>query len=365
MEFFDSTAAPGVLEICPYEPPPSGWTTRVKLLRKLIRERGRACDILDIGPGRTLVREGCVPVLGARDYLGKVGSYCRRGYTVHTHVNGEYYRGVLLALAAAAVARARRCRVVTTFHAGHDQPFLRGPRGAAMAPHYRLLFGASAAVVCNSETVRTRIAGMAGKTRVVPIPAFSRQYLEYETVSLAPEIESFLERDGPVVSTYVCFRDGFYVEDLAPALARLRERVGGAGLVVVGTGPRAAEVARSFAARGLSADVAFAGGLGHDAFMTLLARSRLHLRTPTTDGVSSTVLEALSLGVPVIASDNGSRPPSVLVYPPGDPAAMGDRMAEALRDREELVRAIDVPEIRDTATPEVELLLDEEAEPRN
>jgi len=94
-----------VLEISPHEPPVSGWTMRVKLLRRVIRERGGKCEILDIGPSRRLKRADCVSVLHGWDYFLKVLNFVRRGFIVHSHINAEYFRGLLLALAACFITR--------------------------------------------------------------------------------------------------------------------------------------------------------------------------------------------------------------------------------------------------------------------
>ena len=56
------------------------------------------------------------------------------------------------------------------------------------------------------------------------------------------------------------------------------------------------------------------GNLTHDQFLTLMTRSFACIRTPGCDGVAASVLEALSLGVPVIASENGRRPEGVITY---------------------------------------------------
>ena len=50
------------------------------------------------------------------------------------------------------------------------------------------------------------------------------------------------------------------------------------------------------------------GNLPHDEFLTLLTRCSAYLRSPACDGVAASVLEAVALGVPVVASENGRRP---------------------------------------------------------
>jgi glycosyltransferase involved in cell wall biosynthesis len=68
------------------------------------------------------------------------------------------------------------------------------------------------------------------------------------------------------------------------------------------------------------------GNLTHDEFLTLLSRCFLYLRTPACDGVAASVLEALSLGIPVVASENGRRPLGVVTYRDTDSADMAEKL---------------------------------------
>src|SRR5690349_6835880 len=123
-----------VLQISPWEPPSSGWTRRIGLLKRTIEERGGTCVILDIGPNRTVDRSGCVPVYGALDFLRKIWLFTSQGYIVHAHVNAEWLRGLLLGLAASLIARIRRNRCLVTFHGGSHQQYLMGWRRYLVGP---------------------------------------------------------------------------------------------------------------------------------------------------------------------------------------------------------------------------------------
>jgi glycosyltransferase involved in cell wall biosynthesis len=96
--------------------------------------------------------------------------------------------------------------------------------------------------------------------------------------------------------------------------------------------------------------------LPHDAFLNALGRSRVYLRTHVSDGVCSSVMESLALGVPVVASENGTRPPGVITYPADDPAALADKLADALTRRDEIAAALPRPEVNDTLAREAALL---------
>lgn len=358
-------ATPRVLQICPYEPPASGWVRRIKLLRQVIEQRGGRCEVLDIGPGRRLRRPGCIAVDSGADYLAKVRDFARRGYTVHTHVNGEYFRGILLALAASLVFGFYGQRRVCTFHAGHDQPFLTGWRALLLGPLYRLLFASSDALVCNSDRVKEALRSLARAEKINPIAAFSRQYLDYRPTPLAPPAAAFCQRHSRLASTYLCFRDGFFTDVVIAAMRLLRQSEPGLGLIIVGTGPQRAGFEQALIGAGITDRVHLAGDLDHDAFLTLLNRSDIHLRTPVTDGVSATVLEALALGTPVVAADNGSRPAAVFCYRADDPAELETAVRRALQrpaplDADRLGARAGVA---DTAAVEVDLLCGIESSP--
>jgi glycosyltransferase involved in cell wall biosynthesis len=351
-------ACTGVLEICPYEPPRSGWVTRVKLLRHLIQAQGVTCDVLDVGPNRRVERPGCLPTHGPVDYLRKIVRFARLRFTFHGHVNAEYLRGVQLACLAFLVGRAFGNRCVLTYHGGLEQRFFTRRHARIERLSLRLTFALSDAIVCNSEAIAAGLSRYADRRRIKAIPAFSTQYLDYSPTPLSRSLELFLEKRRPLLSTYVCYRDGFHLETLLGAVEALVAAWPTIGLVMVGTGPRRTAVSDAVERKGIGAHVFFAGDLSHDEFMTLLTRSHVHLRTPVTDGVSATVLEALSLGVVVVASDNGARPPGVVTYEADSPDALATAVSSVLHDLDRLRALIAPPVTADTAAAEVQLLLD-------
>jgi glycosyltransferase involved in cell wall biosynthesis len=108
---------------------------------------------------------------------------------------------------------------------------------------------------------------------------------------------------------------------------------------------------------GLDNHVLLTGDLPHDEFMTLITRAKLYLRTPKKDGVCSSVLEALSLNVPVVASENGTRPSGVVTFRPNDAEDLAAKVGDVLEHNEAIRRALVPPPIRDTVLDEANLLL--------
>src|SRR5262249_48122981 len=156
-----------------------------------------------------------------------------------------------------------------------------------------------------------------GPQQVAAIPCFSAELLEFRSTQLEQETEAFLASHNPVFLCYVSFRPEYRLPVLRRSMAQFREHCPKAGFIWVGFPLREMSAASAYLQDWQSAEkhgVLLLGNLPHDEFLTLLSRCYGYLRTPACDGVSSSVLESLALGVPVVASENGRRPPGVVTY---------------------------------------------------
>lgn len=356
--------APGrVLEVTSYPPPRTGWAIRVEFLKKRLDAEGHTCVVLNIGPSRHVPSPEYETIAGGGDLLRKVWRYSRQGFTVHAHANGDATKGALLALAVLAISAVNGRRSVLTFHAGAVQRYFPIARSRRWAPLYWLLFALPRRIICNSEAVSACIQqyGVAA-SRIAAIPAFSSQYLEFTTVPLPDALEAFFARHRTVVFTYIRLRPLFYPLTLLDAVARICRERPDVGVVLCGAsaGHFEPDLKAAFEQKLTALDrpdqVCILDDLGHDAFLTALQRSVLYLRTPITDGVASSVLESIALGVPVVACDNGTRPGGVVLYPAEDADAMAAAVIHTIDHRAEVMAAQAGVEIRDTLADEVSLL---------
>lgn len=134
---------------------------------------------------------------------------------------------------------------------------------------------------------------------------------------------------------------------LVRALPRIRQRVPGAALLIVGDGPNRENVEKLVAQTGQGDDVVFAGRVpwartpayyaAGDVFC-MPTRTRRGGLEPEALGIC--YLEAAATELPVVAGDSGGAPDAVLEGENGfvvdgrDPAAIADRCAALLEDRE-------------------------------
>jgi glycosyltransferase involved in cell wall biosynthesis len=307
-----------ILQIGNYPPPMCGWAIQTKLVTDELRRRGQVCDVLKINEGRQVKDPSYVDVQNGRDYLFKVLRFAFGGYRLNVHVNGMSKKGYVLALIAVLAGRLVFHPALVTFHGGLSQDYFPRPDSPRLRFAFWLLFALAGGVACDSTEIKEAIVGYGIRPeKVSAIATFSSQYLSFTLVKLSPEIEAFLSQRDPVYFCYVSFRVEYRLEVLREGMAKFRRLYPRAGFVWLGFPEREMPAVRDFV-KDWPADerqsLLLLGNLTHDEFLTLMSRSFACLRTPACDGVAASVLEALALGIPVVASENGRRPGGVISY---------------------------------------------------
>jgi glycosyltransferase involved in cell wall biosynthesis len=307
-----------ILQIGNYPPPVCGWSIQTKLLVEEFRRRGITCEVLNLSENRRKKSSDYVDVQNIFDYIYKILRFALRGYRFQVHVNGQSRPGYVLALLAALVGQMVRRPIVLSWRGGLHQRYFPWPENSWVRFAFQALFFLSGRISCNNIQVKEAIEGYGiGSERVVAIPAFSPRHLDFRVTPLALAVETFLEQHNPVFFCYVAFRPEYRLPVLWEAMLRFRKQYPRAGFIWLGFPAKELPAASDWVNHWPEAErqgVMVLGNLGHDEFLTLLSRSSAFVRTPACDGVSASVLESLSLGIPVIASENGSRPENVTTY---------------------------------------------------
>jgi glycosyltransferase involved in cell wall biosynthesis len=351
-----------IVEITSYPPPRAGWGMRVQLLKRHLEVRGHDCVVLNIGQSRKIPSAEYETVLGPFDYLQKLWRFSARGYMVHIHVNGASAQGFLLALTAEFVNLLWRKRCVLTFHAGIDQIYFPRPKYPWLLPMFWVLFTIPRRIICNSDAVSRKIQEYGvSAAKISAIQAFSSQYLEFQPSRLDERIESFYRTFPNIVFSYINLRPKFHPVELLDGFVRVARRRPDSGLVLCGVGGYAeSDIRNAVADRlqqpDLAGRVCVVDDLDHDRFLTALSRSAIFLRSHVSDGVCSSVLEALSFKVPVVAAENGQRPAGVLTYVATDSAHLASVLEDALARRDAIAATLPVPDIPDTLSVEADVL---------
>jgi glycosyltransferase involved in cell wall biosynthesis len=327
-----------ILEIGNYPPPNCGWAVHTNFLVQEVRRRGYKCDVLKINEGRQIKSPEYIDVQDGADYVLKLLRFALRRYQFHVHLNGESPKGFLLAMAAALIGRAAAQPAAITFHGGTPQTYF--PRTGFWKVAFKLLFKLVDRILCNDENMKAAIALYGVPPRKISTNAlFSPRYLEYQKVDLPSAVEQFLKEHNPIFFCYVSFRQEYELDVLREAMRRFRSEHTSAGFIWLGFPEKEMASARKFIESWPPDEIKgllLLGNVDHDTFATLLGRCTAKIRTPACDGVSSSVLEALAMGIPVVASENGRRPTGVVTYPAKDAGALVDCLDYVVKNHEEL-----------------------------
>jgi glycosyltransferase involved in cell wall biosynthesis len=346
-----ATPAKRILEIGNWAPPVCSWTMSLVGLRRELLTRGWDCRVMNLNENRRVRSPEYIDVQNGWDYLCKVLRAVKDGCGIHTRVNAESTDLYILAFIAMALARLWHRPALLTYGGGHQQTYFPAPRFSLRYAAFSLLFRLPNRIYCNSEAVKRVIltTGISPE-RVLAIPHTSPYYVAFECSTMPPEVEKFFARHEAVFFSYVCFRKEFMLDFLAEVIRRFRALCPGVGFLWLGPWECEMPKMKDFLqAQGLEDAVFSMGSVPHEMFLNILDHSLAYIRTPMTDGVCSSVLESLKLRVPVLASDNGTRPHGTELWKDGDVEGLLNLMQGVVRDRHAAVSRIPEIELEDNA----------------
>jgi glycosyltransferase involved in cell wall biosynthesis len=195
-------------------------------------------------------------------------------------------------------------------------------------------------VLAVSEAVSASIRYPAALKRL-PMPPVETRHYGIDVDEAQPSVDGVREElgipaDAPVVGSVANFKPGKGHGDLIAAAVRVRRAVPDVRFVLVGRGPLEGEVRRAAVRAGVAQSVVFAGF--RDDARRLMSAFDVYALPSVYDGLSIALVEAMSLGKPVVLTRSGGNAEVArdgvhgAVVPPGDPAALADGIVALLRD---------------------------------
>jgi glycogen synthase len=317
---------PGIVLAGFYPPPFGGESTHVMDLAGRLRATGRLRGIVNLRRGAMASPE-YVQGAGPRHFCLALARLLSRDALLHLHTNGHSRRSWGVISAGGAMLRLRGASGVLTLHSGLAPAFLEGvgrtAQGlarAALTPFRRL--------VAVNEEIRDALARLGvPPARVSVVPAFLG--LPADTGDMEDTIEGGAAE--PLISVVAGDGPEYGLPLLLEALPGLAASFPSIGCVVVGVEatPALAELARRY---GVDRRVHFLGSQPRPRCLAVMRRSALFVRPSLADGDAVSVREALALGISVVASATGARPPGVLLFRTGDAGDLTAKIVQALEN---------------------------------
>lgn len=314
-----------VLLLGPYPPPHGGVQTNLVAIRDFLRGRGIHCSVINLTRFR---RADADDVYYPRSALEVLRLLLRLPYgIIHLHIGGEVtLRLLVLGLCCCLMPGAR---TVLTLHSGGYPSSRKGTAARRWTMRGFVFRRFDRIIGVNEEIVRMfrQFGVRSDRIRLIPPHSIAGGFPQ---ARLPEAMERFFDAHRPVLLTVGWLEPEYDLALQIDALAQVRRRFPSVGLIIVGYGSMERELRSHIQSKPYAEDVLLCGDLPHPVTLAAIARSDLFLRTTLFDGDSISVREALHLGTPVVATDNGMRPEGVVLIPPSSAAALCDAIVEQL-----------------------------------
>jgi glycogen(starch) synthase len=316
-----------VLQMGPYPPPHGGVQTNLIAIREHLRRCQIASPVINLTRHRRSDSDG---VFYPRTALQVVRLLLTiPADIIHLHIGGRLsVRLLALCLVCSLIPRRR---VVLTFHSGGYPSWETGRKAHSFSLRALILRRLDAVIAVNVEIAalfrRLGIASSRIKVICPYVPVSVR-----EDCVLPEQLRSFCESHTPLMTTVGLLEPEYDLPLQISTLATVRRTFPDAGLVIIGSGSQEPELRRFIATQPEGRHVLLCGDVPHPQTVRVISEGDLFLRTTLYDGDSVSVREALQLRTPVIATDNGMRPPGVHLIPRSDPVALCQAIETVLRE---------------------------------
>jgi glycosyltransferase involved in cell wall biosynthesis len=304
-----------ILQLGPYPPPHGGVQTHVVALVDFLRQREITCDLVNLTRYRRASENGIYYPSNALEVVRHLVSH--RYDIIHLHIGGRIWTRQLALALACFVLPNTRC--VFTFHSGGYPSSPEGRSAHARTLRAFVLRQFDALIAVNEEIAQFfQSLGVEAQHIHVISPFLRIGASALGESSLPAEVSDFIATHTPVLISVGGLEPEYDVSLQMKALGVIRTRHPKAGLLVAGSGSLDDALRKECSLLPYADHILLYGDLAHGATLQAMQSSDLMLRPTWYDGDAISVREALHLGVPVIASDNGMRPEGTHLIPARD-----------------------------------------------
>lgn len=316
-----------VLLLGPYPPPHGGVQTHLVSLREFLLQHGIECGVINLTRFRQAEKDNIYYPRSAWELLRLLARL--RYDIVHLHFGGDLSLRLLSLSAVCAFLPWSQC--VLTFHSGGYPASIKGRTARQWSLRGFVLRRLSHVIAVNEELAELfRRFGCAPERISLVSPHAMGAAQGPATPSLPPALQSFYDSHDPVLVTVGLLEPEYDLELQIGCVNLIRDQFPNAGLVIIGSGSLEDSLRNRIASDICASHILLEGDVPHAITLQAIAKCEILLRTTLYDGDSISVREALQLGKPVIATDNGMRPDGVRLIPTSNAEALCAMVGQVL-----------------------------------
>jgi glycogen synthase len=316
-----------VLQLGPFPPPEGGVSQNLMAIRAELQRAGHECSVIVTSRSAGVEPEANVfHPNGAFELVRLVNKL--KFDVLHLHIGGKIPLRVLGLIAFCGIRAVGRS--VLTLHSGGYVTENVG--SSKLITLTGAIFRKYRKIICVNSSMRGmfREYGVPENRLHVILP-FSVEPLERAPV-MPQELGEFMARHNPVLLTVGGLEDEYELLKQIDALEEVLKVLPEAGLLIAGSGSMEEDLKKTIDSKLYGQRILLAGNVPHTVTLRLISDSDILLRVTKFDGDAISVREALHLGTPVIATDNGMRPAGVeLVSMPLKTVDLVDKILTVLR----------------------------------
>ena len=312
--------------IGPLPPPSGGMANQTLQLQRLLQEDGVTVELVQVNaPYRPQWMggiRGLRAVARLLPYLAALWRAIGRADVAHLMANSGW-SWHLFAAPAIWIGRLRGTPVVVNYRGGFAGDFL-----ARQAAWVRFSMRRAARLIVPSGFLRAVFAEHGMAADIVPNIVDTGRFSPGGDLAGVPPVILVARNLEPIYDNASAIR----------ALARVRQRVPHAQLIVAGSGPEEARLKQLAASLNLEDSVRFTGRVETADMPALYRSARVSLNPSQVDNMPNSVLEALAAGVPVVSTRVGGVPyiveheKTALLVEPGAVADMAEAIVRLLTE---------------------------------
>ncbi len=326
-----------ILQVGPYPPPEGGVSRNMLAIRDELFAGGHMCSIVASARSSRVTDEP--DVYHPKSAFSLIRLIVKLKFDIlHLHLGGDVTPRVLaLAFGCAVLGRGRS---VVTLHSG-AYPQTKKGRCARRLSLRGFIFRRFARIVAVNDALTDVFLryGVAA-VRIKRILPFSLRQPD-DDIAVPENLREFCMRHDPLLLAVGGLEKDYDPMFQIAAMRDILEEFPNAGLMIVGDGSMRVDVQKSAATSGYAENIYIAGNVEHAVTLHLIAGADILLRTTLFDGDAISVREALFLGTPVIATDNGMRPDGVRLIGIGDKDALVREICSLAENKTSVVTAAD------------------------
>jgi len=313
-----------VVQVGAYPPPHGGVQTNLVAIREYLERSGHACGAIHISRHRAYLPGVYYPknTLELAWLLIKL-----RVDIIHLHFGGVLTTR-LVALAWYCTMLPGR-KVVLTFHSGGYPSSPAGKTAGWWTLRGFVLRRLDGVIAVNEELAAMFRKFGVDSRRLRTILPYAVQMPDL-LQPFPDRLRVFMASHKPFLLTVAGLEPEYDLGMQIEAMAQILQRFPQAGLVIAGGGSLEDSLRRQIAAKPYAEHILLYGDMPRAVTLRAMLECDVLLRTTLYDGDSVSVREALYLGTPVIATDNGMRPAGVRLIPISDRERLRDAVFDVL-----------------------------------